>query len=537
MQDMRKTNAGTLAARLKSHGVRYAFGIPSGQVLALIEAFTQSGIRYVLVSHEMAAAFMADVTGRLTGIPGVAIATLGPGATNLTTGVGNALLDRSPALIITGQVPVSQMGRRVQMHIDHQVLMRPLTKESFLLEPGSVADTVDQAMGLAAAEPPGPVHLDVPEDVAVAESGEAPSRLLRFEPEVSRKVSGLAQGLDILRQARRPVVALGLSAARLGIGPLVRRFVERHSVPFVSTMMGKGVLPDEHPLCIGVLGRARHRWVEEYLAHADLVIGIGYDPVEIGYEDWMPKVPLIHIDREGVDADSPVKVAGEVRGDLKMILPELAKATLPRYAWDLERLRAFRSALLHSLRPAGRRLQPHQVLDLLRAWLPRDGILACDVGAHTHIVATQWPIAAPENLLVSNGWSSMGYAIPAAMAAKLARPNREVVCLMGDGGFLMLAGEMATAARLGLKILFVVLRDESLSLIEAKQRKRNYHLVGVALRERWARTSINYFGVPCIQAGSPRAFRNALSRASRLRGPLIIEAHVDGSKYQEILYQ
>jgi acetolactate synthase I/II/III large subunit len=130
----------------------------------------------------------------------------------------------------------------------------------------------------------------------------------------------------------------------------------------------------------------------------------------------------------------------------------------------------------------------------------------------------------------------MGYAIPAAMAAKLARPNREVACLMGDGGFLMLAGEMATAARLGLKILFVVLRDESLSLIEAKQRKRNYHLVGVGLRERWARASINYFDVPCIQAGSPRAFRNALSRASRLRGPLIIEAHVDGSKYQEILY-
>jgi acetolactate synthase-1/2/3 large subunit len=484
----------------------------------------------------MAAAFMADVTGRLTGVPGVALATVGPGATNLTTGVGNALLDRSPALIITGQVPLAQLGRRVQMHIDHRALMRPLTKGSFLLEPGTVADTVDRALGLATGEPPGPVHLDVPEDVAVARPGEPPSPLVRPGPEVARKVTGLAQGLDILRQARRPVVALGLSAARLGIGSLVRRFVERHSVPFVSTMMGKGVLPDEHRLCIGVLGRARHRRVEEYLAGADLVIGIGYDPVEIGYEDWMPKVPLVHVDREGLDADPPVKVAVEVRGDLRVILPELAKATLPRYAWDLEGLRAFRADLLQSLRPAGRRFQPHQVLDLLRAWLPEDGILACDVGAHTHLVATQWPIADRENLLASNGWSSMGYAIPAAMAAKLARPDREVVGLMGDGGFLMLAGEMATAARLGLKILFVVLRDGSLSLIEAKQRQRDYRVVGVALHERWAWTATSYFGVPCIPARSPRAFRSALSRAARLRGPLIIEAHVDGTKYQELLY-
>ena len=403
MQDMRSKNAGILAARLRSHGVRYAFGIPSGQVLALIEAFTQRGIRYVLVSHEMTAAFMADVTGRLTGIPGVAIVTLGPGATNLTTGVGNALLDRSPALIITGQVPLGQMGRRVQMHIDHQALMRSLTKGSFLLEPDSVADTVDRAVGLAIGEPPGPVHLDFPEDVAAAKSRKTPSPLVRPEPEVARKVAGLAQGLDILCQARRPVVALGLSAARLGIGPLVRRFVERHSVPFVSTMMGKGVLPDEHPLCLGVVGRARHRWVEEYLTDADLVIGIGCDPVEIGYEDWMPKVPLVHVDREEVDVDSTVKVAGEVRGDLGTILPSLIKATLPRYAWDLEGLRAFRSDLLRSLRPAGRRFQPHQVLDLLRAWLPEDGILACDVGAHTHIIATQWPIASAEDLLDSNG--------------------------------------------------------------------------------------------------------------------------------------
>ena len=536
MADMRKTNAGILAARLRAHGVRYAFGIPSGQVLAAIEAFEQRGIRYVLVSHEMTAAFMADVMGRLTGIPGVAIATMGPGATNLATGVGNALLDRSPALIVTGQVPVSQMGRRVQMHIDHQALMRPIAKGSFILAPGSMADTVDRAVALAAAEPPGPVHLEFPEDVAVARSQEAPARRALPAPEAQREAVGLARALDVLRQARRPVVALGLSAARMGIGAQVRRFVERHGVPFVSTMMGKGVLPDGHPLCIGVVGRARHRWIEGFLADADLILGIGYDPVEIGYEDWMPKVALVHVDREKADVDSRVQVAAEVLGDLKTILPAFTRATLPRYAWDPVALGQFRSNLLQSLRPAGRRFQPHQVLDLLRAWLPANGILACDVGAHTHIIATQWPISEPEQLLVSNGWSSMGYAIPAAMAAKLARPGREVVCLMGDGGFLMQAGEMATAARLGLKVLFVVLRDGRLSLIEAKQQRRSYQLVGIALHERWARTATTYFGVPCVPARTPKELRAALSRAARLRGPMIIEAQVDGSNYPDLLY-
>jgi acetolactate synthase-1/2/3 large subunit len=332
MADMRKSNAGVLAARLRAHGVRYAFG-------------------------------------------------------------------------------------------DHQALMRPLTKGSFHLAPGLMADTVDRTVALAIAEPPGPVHLEFPDDVAVGEVRETPSRLVRAKTNPGGEVAGLAQALEVLRQTQRPVVALGLSAARMGVGAQVRRFVERHRVPFVSTMMGKGVLPDEHPLCIGVVGRARHLWVEEFLSRADLIVGIGYDSVEIGCEDWVRDVPIVHVDREKADVDSRVRVAAEVLGDLQTSLPALSKATLPRYAWNLDALRQFRLNLLQSLRPAGRRFQPHQVLDLLRAWLPEDGILASDVGAHTHIIATQWPIAQPQNLLVSNGWSSMGYAIPAALATKLARPG------------------------------------------------------------------------------------------------------------------
>jgi acetolactate synthase-1/2/3 large subunit len=537
MKGIERANVGVMARRLRAHGVRYVFGIPSGQVLAAIEAFEGVGIRFVLVSHEMTAAFMADVMGRLTGVPGVALATLGPGATNLATGVGNALLDRSPCLILTGQVPTTQIGRRVQMHVDHRRLFAPLVKASLRLQTGGVAETIDRAMQVALAEPPGPVHLDIPDDVALDAAREADRSRLASESQGPGTLRGLTRALAILGKARRPVAALGLSAYRSGLGPRIRRFLERHRLPFVTTMMGKGIIPDDHPLHIGVVGRARHRWVEGFLADADLILGLGYDPVEIGYEEWMPPVPLVHVDREPVDADRRVLVAAEVRGDLGTALAAMTRGGLASTAWEIDAIAQFRARLAASLRPASARFQPWEVLDLLRAWLPADGILACDVGAHTHLIATQWPVPAGGTLLVSNGWSSMGYGIPAALAATLAHPERTVACVVGDGGFLMQAGEMATAARLGARVLFVMLRDESLSLIHAKQRRRGYRIAGVDLPARQPDPPAHYFGVPCFPARSAREFRSALGRARRQRGPVVIEAIVDGSTYAELLYE
>ncbi len=533
-----RTNADLIAELLHAAGVRYAAGIPSGQVLAIIDAMRKVGIEFVLVSHEGAAGFMADVIGRVSGVPGVAVATVGPGATNLTTGIGNALLDRSPALAITGQVACAQLERRVQMRIDHQALFRPLTKATYQLAPGSVAATVAQALATATLEPPGPVHLDLPEDVAVAAADPpaARPRLVGSQETPLARDADLERVMALLRRARRPVAALGFSPYRSGALAELRRFLEANHLPFVTTNMAKGVVPEDHPLWLGVVGRVRRKTIEDYLAQADLVVGIGYDPVEICYEEWLPPVPLVHVDGEPADVDGTVRLKHQAIGDLGDAIRRLAALPPAGNEWDDADLARFRAHLERSIRLPGEGFQPWEALDVMRELLPADAILTCDVGAHTHLVATQWRVTVPETLLVSNGWSSMGYAIPAALGAKLARPERTVAAVMGDGCFLMMAGEMATAARLGLPIPFVVLNDNWLALIKVKQERKHYAYSGVEVTPAPHAPPAEYFGVPTRVARTPAEFRAALAAALRADGPTVVEALVRPEIYSTILY-
>ncbi len=536
------SNADLIARILYEAGVRYAAGIPSGQVLAIIEAMRRAGIEFVLVSHEGAAGFMADVMGRVSGMPGVAVATVGPGATNLTTGIGNAFLDRSPALAITGQVPCAQLNRRVQMRIDHQALFGPIVKASYQLNGSSIGETVRRALALATAEPPGPVHLDLPEDVAVAHaedlSGVAPAA--EHPPGSGPTMTGAAaleRVMDLLRAARRPIAALGFSLYRSGALPELHRFLEANHLPFVTTNMAKGVVPEDHPLWVGVVGRVRRKTIEDYLAQADLIAGIGYDPVEICYEEWMPKgVPLVHVDAEPADVDASVRLEHEAIGNLGDAVRRLAELPPASNDWDDAEIAHFRGRLEASIRLPGEGFQPWQALDIMRELLPADALLTCDVGAHTHLVATQWRVTVPETLLVSNGWSSMGYAIPAALGAKLAAPDRTVAAVMGDGCFLMMAGEMATAARLGLPVPFVILNDSWLSLIKVKQERRDYAYAGVEVCCGPAEPPREYFGVPNLVARTPEEFHHALSQALRMNGPCVVEAMVRPEIYSTILY-
>ncbi|HEX9466614.1 MAG TPA: thiamine pyrophosphate-binding protein [Alphaproteobacteria bacterium] len=530
------TNADVLVRMLKSAGIAHGFGIPSGNVIPLIEAMRAGGIEFVLTAHEGSAAFAADVTGRLTGRPGLCIATHGPGATNLTTGVGSAYLDRSPLIAVTCNIPTAQLGRRVQMHIDHHAVFAPITKASLKLRPGRIAETVAEAVHLALSEPMGPVHLDLPEDVALAAAEEPPADIPPPTPVPAPSAAALGEAARLIAAAKRPVAVIGASAMRMRRPELLRQFVERQNLPFATTTMAKGLIDDDHELALGCIERARRQVQRTFLRGADLIVGLGYDTIEVEYEAWIKDVPLLHVDIEPADTDGSVRIAHQVIGDLDMSIAALADGRRAS-AWPVHVLAEHRERFQASLRPRSAAFAPHQAIDVVRDILPRHGVLAFDVGAHTHQIASQWPAHGPRSFLITNGWSSMGFGLPAAIAAKLARPDLPVVCLIGDGCFQMTCGEVAVAKRHKLVLPIVVLDDRWLALIKVKQQRRNYALYGTELQaEPYRAPPTHYFGVPAVGASSPAELAAALSRALAAEGPTVIEAVVDASHYTETVY-
>ncbi len=531
------SNAEIVVDALERAGTKYVFGYPGGQNARFLEAMQGSKVEFVLVTHEACAGFMADVYGRLTGKPGACLSTLGPGATNMTTGVGNAFLDRVPLLAFTAQMGKFWKGRTVQMHIDHQKLYSPLTKWSAELETGKIYSILKKAVEICLAEQPGPVHLDFPEDVAEEMSSEAPETfnpaptpIPPFDPKILPKVE------ELLAKAKFPLVAIGLTMNRAGATRELRDFLDKHRLPVVTTLMAKGHMPEQDSQLIGVVGRARRDIVAEYYKPADLVIAIGYDPVEFNYEDWVRKdLPIININTVPIDIASGYPVPVQVIGDIKEILAELLKINPAPNEWDLGTLPGHRRKLYEALTPPEKNFSPHHALLAMREILPSDGLLVADVGAHTHIIGQLWDTRGPGNFLVSNGWSSMGFAIPAGIAAKLVQPERPVAVCVGDGGFLMMVGEINTAVRLKLPVVFVLFRDQFLSLIKVKQRRKEYHQYGVEIFRANYSPSDNFFGAKVIVAREEEEFRAAFKRALQGSEPVVIEAVLDGSEYDQII--
>jgi acetolactate synthase-1/2/3 large subunit len=530
-------NADLIVATLKAAGVTHGFGVPSGNVLPLIEAMRSGGIEFVLTAHEGSAGFAADVMARMTGRPGLAIATLGPGATNLTTGVGNAYLDRSPLVAITCNLHQAQLGRRIQMWIDHHTLFKPIAKASFALRPGKIVETLVGALRIALSEPQGPVHLDLPEDVALAAATESVPEVPARSELVPAADAAIARAAELLRAAKRPVAIVGANAMRMGRSEQLRAFVERNNLPFGSTTMAKGLIDEAHALSIGCIERARRKVQRAFLRSADLIVGLGYDTVEVEYEAWVGRVPVLHVDIERADVDASVNVAHEVIGDLDSALERLAALPAAANAWTAGVIARHRDAFQRSLRPATGNFSPHEAIDIVRRLLPRHGVLAFDVGAHTHQIASQWLAHAPRTFLITNGWSSMGFGLPAAIAAKLARPDLPVVCIVGDGCFQMTCGELAVAKRHRLAIPFVVLDDRWLSLIKVKQERRSLPLYGTeTLPEHYPQPPAHYFSVPAVGVRDGAALERELAKALHADGPTVIEAVVDAAHYSDTVY-
>jgi acetolactate synthase I/II/III large subunit len=530
-------NADLIVATLKANGIDRGFGIPSGNVLPLMEAMRKGGVEFVLTAHEGSAGFAADVIGRMTGRPGLAIATLGPGATNLATGVGCAFLDRSPMLALTCNLNRDQLGRRIQMWIDHHALFKPITKATLRLEAGSIGEQLSQAIALAMSEPQGPVHIDLPEDVAIAATNEPVPAPVPPATLAAASEASISRACQLMAAARRPIAVIGSSAMRMRDPALLRRLVERHNLPFATTAMAKGLIGEDHPFALGCIERACRQIQRKVLRSADLIVGVGYDTVEVEYEAWIDDHPLLQIDIEPVEVAPSVKLVHQVTGDLADSLARLAARPAAGNAWSAAVLADHRASFHAALRPANSTFSAHAAIDAVRRALPREGVLAFDVGAHTHQIASQWTAYMPKSFHITNGWSSMGFALPAAIAAKLARPNLPVVCLLGDGCFQMTCGEVATAKRLGIALPIVVLDDRWLALIKVKQIRRQFPLYGTELQaEEYREPTAHYFGVPAIGVRSADALEEAVGDALAANGPTVIEAVVDSDHYVETVY-
>ncbi len=526
------TVAECLAKELSGRGVKYVFGIPGGPSIPYIEAFKKQGIEFILTSNEASAGVMAEVTGRMTGIPGVCHATFGPGAVNLASGVGGALLDRSPVIAFTSEVPDRMRGRTTQMNIDHQEFFRPLTKQTYRLSPDNISSVITGAFSIACEEYPGPVHIGLPSDIADTEIGE-PTR----QRQSSRELASAADGGKLkayLNSSSKPVLAIGLTARRVGIREQLLRFLDRHPMPVLITPMAKGLIPEGHPCYAGVLFHALSGRLAELFDQADLVIGCGYDPVELNFEDWMPEVPLACINTISIDMPDSL-VSTQVTGDLKSGLELISELIEKEFSWELSDVSRVRFGMDSEIAACNSRFGPVSVLRTMMEELPPETIVTSDVGSHLHLLGQIWKTRDPENLIMTNGWSSMGFGLPAAIAAQLHNPGIPVVNITGDGGFVMGLGELISGRRQKLPLTVVVMVDRELNLIKLKQSWKGVGPAATDLHDGELFQADRILGVRIIRAETPDQMKNAIKKGMACQEPLVIEALIDPSDYTQLI--
>jgi acetolactate synthase-1/2/3 large subunit len=471
----RASVARALVDCLEAEGVRWVFGIPGEETLDLSQALADSAIEFVPVRHEQAAAFMASVYGRLTGRAGVCLGTLGPGATNLLTGVADAQLDRSPLVALTGQGDLERMHKESHQYLDVVGLMKPVSKwNARLADPAITSELVRKAFKVAETEKPGATHIELPEDVMAApgEIGPLPRRAT-VQPRAPEDEIARAAGL--IHAAQSPLVLAGNGAVRGGASSVLRSFVATTGLPVAETFMGKGLLDAYDPHALGSVGLQAGDYTMAGFEAADLVVTIGYDLVEHAPSHWNPDRDkrIVCLDSVPAETDADFVPDVELIGDLCSTVARLGEVCGPVAGpGGSPRLReAVLGRFDRATDDPAVPMQPPRVLAELRKVLDRDDMLVSDVGLHKLWVGRMFPAHEPGTVLIANGLAGMGFGLPAAIAAKLVHPQRTVAVVSGDGGFLMNAAELETAVRLGTPIVCVIWEDHRFGSIAWKQDK------------------------------------------------------------------
>jgi acetolactate synthase-1/2/3 large subunit len=462
---------------LEAEGVTRIFGVPGEENADLMFSLESSSIDFVLTRHEQGAAFMADVHGRLTGEPGVCLGTLGPGAANLVTGVADANMDRAPLVVITGQADSRRLHKESHQNMDVVGMFEPITKWAWsLVNPNNIPEVVRKAFKIATTEKPGAVHIELPEDIAkmpVENQPILPERVRRAVPD--DKIVNRAW--EAIRSAERPIILAGNGTIRKRASEQLRRFVERTGIGVLSTFMAKGCVDRHDPHCLFTVGLQARDVNLMAIEAADLVITLGYDMVEYHPRLWNPGADkrIVHVDFLPAEVDHHYRIDVEVVGDLAHTLwmlnerAEQTKISVDATAQKNARREMNREFYAHHADDTEGKIRPQKVLWDVRQVMGASDILLSDVGAHKMWIGRYYQCDEPNTCLIPNGFCSMGFALPGAISAKLVYPDRRVLALCGDGGFLMNVQEMETARRLGTNIVVLVWEDKEYGLIAWKQ--------------------------------------------------------------------
>ncbi len=521
---------------LEHEGVRYVFGVPGEENEDLLFSLERSSIRFIPTRHEQGAAFMADVWGRLTGKAGVCLSTLGPGATNLVTGVADAYLDKSPVVAITGQAGLGRTHRESHQYLVIVDMFRPITKwNTAIASPDQVPEVVRKAFKTAESEKPGATHIELSEDVAKLESDRQPLATTRVRrPDPDRQA--IAQTVELLTRARRPLVIAGNGAIRKLASAQLREFVRRHHIPVVNTFMGQGAVSDASPESLFTIGFGFHDIVMDAVEQADLILTVGYDLAEYAPEAWNPAgaIPIVHIDFTPAEVYTHYQPAVEVVADISASLRALNEALAEgavRYdaGWYAPvRRRMLEDIASYDLKE-GEPFTIPGALNVLRSLMREDDLLISDVGAHKVWIARNFPVNCPNGCLISNGLASMGIALPGAVAAALQDPSRRIVAAMGDGGFLMNSQELETAKRLGVAFTVVIFNDNDYGLISWKQQLVHGRTFGTRLTNPDFKAYAESFGIRGDRPRTLTELRQSLSEAIASRELAVVEIAVDPS--------
>jgi len=525
-----KTTVEFMAESFKALGTPFIVGHPGGESVELMEAARVRDMRFILMKQEVAGAMLASTWGEITGSPGICLSTRGPGAANMVNGIAHALLDRAPLIALTDRYSVGPHEVGLRQRIDQKAMIAPLVKWTTTLEASVVGQQIKRAARTALAHAPGPVHIDIPqsETTKAAGGGSDPEELLINRPVIVPDRQSLSALLAKIDAASKPVLLVGLGVFWDNASDELIKLAEHLGAPVLTTSKTKGAIPEDHPLRAGcIIGGLIER---KLVLQSDLIITIGVDAVELQPKPWPYNIPTVSL-ASIVSTDGFIPAEIEMVANLKVLMQAVVEYSHSKPAWGELAAKDFRDEVRVALDTPSTGLPPQRLMEVARAVLPRDTVATCDAGASRLLVVQKWESYGPREFLTSNGLGSMGFAIPGALAAKLAFPDRPVVAFTGDGGAMMAIAEIQTAVKENLPIIVVVIDDQEIGLIRVKQELKGIARHGISVGGIDWEALAHGMGAEGTTVSTENGLQDALKVALKSKRTTIIGARIDPSGY------